>query len=162
MKKRSRVISDKSGFTLVELMVVISILAILALITVPSYMSWMPSYRLKGAARDMISNLQLAKLEAIKRNTTCTVNIDVGGNAYNLQLPDSTIIKTVSLGDYGSGITFTNTGNISNAITFSSRGIATFDPVPSDTMGKIFITNNKQSVTHKIQITSIGTITLPR
>jgi prepilin-type N-terminal cleavage/methylation domain-containing protein len=159
MKKKCCFLTGRSGFTVIELVVTMAIFATLALITIPSYMSWMPSYQLKGAARDIYSNLQLAKLEAIKRNsvTGSAVTIDTGANTYNMAL----LAKTVSLGDYGSGVTFTDTGNMDTTITFDSRGMATISPdTDGDKVGKIFVTNSKKSAIYTIQITRVGSITL--
>jgi prepilin-type N-terminal cleavage/methylation domain-containing protein len=47
------VMKKKSGFTVVELLVVLAVLAIFFAIGVPNFMSWIPKYRLKSAARDL-------------------------------------------------------------------------------------------------------------
>jgi prepilin-type N-terminal cleavage/methylation domain-containing protein len=159
MKKFFYVITGRSGFTLTELLVIISILSVLAVISIPSYMSWMPSYQLKSAARDVISNMQLARLEAVKRNMDCVVTTDVGANTYKIDI-GATTIKTVSLADYGKGITLCDSGSTTSAITFSSRGMATFNPVPADGLGKVFITNSKNTAKYGLEVTSVGTMTL--
>ena len=64
----------QAGFTMVELMIVIAVIAILTAIAVPNIISWLPNYRAKAAARDVISNFQKAKMEAVKRNRDVVIS----------------------------------------------------------------------------------------
>ena len=45
------------GFTLIELTMVIVVIAILAATATPAVIDWVPDYRLKGAARNLYSNM---------------------------------------------------------------------------------------------------------
>ena len=57
-----------SGFTLIELIVIIAIVAIFAAIAVPNFLSYMPKYRLNGAARQVMGDLMAARMKAVKLN----------------------------------------------------------------------------------------------
>ncbi len=71
---------DKSsGFTVVELLVTVAIIALVAAIAVPDFIGWLPDYRLRSATRDLFSNFQKAKLTAIKRNVNTAVCFHVSG-----------------------------------------------------------------------------------
>lgn len=76
MKAIARSIRNVSGFTLLEIVVVVSIIGILAVIAIPAFSSWVPDYRLRSAARDLYSNLQRAKMGAIKNNSQWRVYFD--------------------------------------------------------------------------------------
>jgi type IV fimbrial biogenesis protein FimT len=67
---------NSRGFTLTEVLVTIGILTILCLIAIPTYTAWLPDYRLKQAARDLYSNLQRAKMGAIKANDSWGIWFD--------------------------------------------------------------------------------------
>ncbi|MBW2621474.1 MAG: prepilin-type N-terminal cleavage/methylation domain-containing protein [Deltaproteobacteria bacterium] len=71
-----RDIKQKAGFTLIELMVVVGIFGILAMVSVPALSSFLPGYRFNAAAREMRTNLQLARATAVRRNVRCVVVFD--------------------------------------------------------------------------------------
>ena len=76
----------QAGFTMVELMIVIAVIAILTAIAVPNIISWLPNYRAKAAARDVISNFQKAKMEAVKRNRDVIIQFTPGAYAASGQV----------------------------------------------------------------------------
>jgi len=73
------------GFTQMELLIVIAIIAITATFTVPNIPKWRARARLNGAARELATHFQLAKLEAAKRDRFCAVTfgISIDGTAYD-------------------------------------------------------------------------------
>jgi type IV fimbrial biogenesis protein FimT len=61
------------GFTLIEVVMVLAILAVLAFIAAPSMRAFMDSQMVKTPASDLYSSLVLARSEAIKRNAAVDV-----------------------------------------------------------------------------------------
>lgn len=62
-----------AGFTLIEMMVAVAILAALSAIAAPSFNQMVASQRLKSASSDLFSALMRTRSEAIKRNTEVTL-----------------------------------------------------------------------------------------
>lgn len=63
----------KSGFTLIEMLVSVAVLAILVGVAVPSFQSTLDKRRLNDAGEQIYSDLQFARSEAIKRNANVSV-----------------------------------------------------------------------------------------
>jgi type IV fimbrial biogenesis protein FimT len=61
------------GFTLIELMVTVAVIAIVAAVAMPGMVALVNSYRLTGASGELTAALQLARSEAIRRNARVTV-----------------------------------------------------------------------------------------
>lgn len=70
-----------SGFTLIELMVTLAVAAVLMAIAIPSFTSIINSSRLTSTANELVSSLQLARSEALRRNTRVRVCRSVNGTS---------------------------------------------------------------------------------
>lgn len=75
LNKKSAV-GPESGFTLMELIIVVGILAIALAVAIPSITDWLPNYRLKQTARNLHSAAMKAKGEAAKRNLSCALTFN--------------------------------------------------------------------------------------
>lgn len=62
-----------SGFTLIELMVTLAVAAVILATAVPSFQTLMVNNRLATQSNQLVTALNLARSEAVKRNTLVTV-----------------------------------------------------------------------------------------
>jgi prepilin-type N-terminal cleavage/methylation domain-containing protein len=80
--------AHNSGFTLIELAVVVVVIGVLALLTVPAISSWISNLRVVGATREMANVLSLARAEAIRSRVNHLVVFGQDGVGNPLQTPD--------------------------------------------------------------------------
>jgi prepilin-type N-terminal cleavage/methylation domain-containing protein len=66
-------LSDQKGLTLPELIITISIVMILSMIGVASFSSSLPLYRLKAIARDLVSDMRMARQQAATANVSYSI-----------------------------------------------------------------------------------------
>ncbi|MFH1090487.1 MAG: prepilin-type N-terminal cleavage/methylation domain-containing protein [Pseudomonadota bacterium] len=95
----------KRGFTLLELMVTVGIVALAAGFAIPSFLSWLPSYRVLSAARDMGSTFQLARLKAATNTAEYRVVINLTNPPFSVNLekgnaPLNSTVWTCEPGQY--------------------------------------------------------------
>jgi len=74
------------GFTLMELIVVIAILAVASSLGVPSFIGWRNDAKLRDAVSLLHGDLEFAKLEAVKENDFVAVVFN--GNNYTVFVDD--------------------------------------------------------------------------
>lgn len=66
------------GFTIIELMIGIAIIAVLLAIALPSFQSMILGIQVKSAAEALNNGLQLTKAEAVRRNNNVTFTLGTG------------------------------------------------------------------------------------
>ena len=123
------------GFTLIELMVTISVLAILLTIAVPSFRTFVLNNRITGQANDMMTALNYARSEAIKRGLPVIMSSNSGTADWSagwIVFADPDNDGIFNAGDaklrvgpaLGGGNTLTANLAAVTAVTFDSGGFA--------------------------------------
>ena len=96
----------------------IALIGILTILAVPNIERFSSGYKLRGAAREVATNLQHARMLAIKENRSYRVTFIA--NSYQVvRVSDNNVVKNRSFGSDYPGVNLTNI-----SITFFSRGNA--------------------------------------
>jgi len=61
------------GFTVIELLICMAIMATMAAIAIPNYMSYIPKARVNGVTRMVMADLMAARMKAVNQNTRTKV-----------------------------------------------------------------------------------------
>ncbi len=112
-----------AGFSLIELLIAIGILAIIAIICVPFFDGAIKNYNLSSATRDLTSDLRYAQQLAVTTQVNYSVSFNVNSNSYQIKnTATSTAIKTVTIKN---NIRLQNiSGLTSSTVTFNATGAA--------------------------------------
>jgi len=132
-----------------EMMVVITILAIIAAIAIPNFMSLLPGMRLNGAARQVMGDLMAARMKAVTLNRRTKVFFD-SGTQYRI-CDDDDNNGTV---DDGEGDVVTrNIQTDYNDVTLSSTAEPVFQSRGTATGTTVTLTNSSGSKNVTVAIT---------
>ena len=71
------------GYTLIELLVVIIIIGVVSAVAFPNFQVMVNGNRLAGATNEVVASLQIARMEAIKRNSRVVVCTTTNGTSCN-------------------------------------------------------------------------------
>lgn len=114
------IFSDKKGFTLIEIMIAVAMLAVLSSIAMPQVGTIVNLYKLNGAARTVWSDLQNAKMTAVKANQDVAVSL-VNTTTYSYNRPNDSqgaFVRNLANEYQGAAVGFTG----GSSAGFNSRG----------------------------------------
>lgn len=165
-----------TGFTLLELMVAAAIVTVVTVTAIPTVGPWIDHYRLKRAARELYSNLQLAKMTAIRTGNNCTVTFDqpVGGEVFDYVVFDDRdndleltagepVLRQVRWTDHKGIDDDSNTFGLNDdglpGVTFRSNGFST-DNAGGFGNGTVQL-RNARGKTLRVSVTAAANISSP-
>lgn len=110
------------GFTLVELMVVVAVLAALLSVGGPSFMEWIQNSRIRTATESLQNGLQVARAEAVRRNTNVEFVLQGAGGGWLVQLQQGAVFVQQSAAEGGANVIVTATPGGSTTLTYNGMG----------------------------------------
>lgn len=150
-------IAKHSGFTLLEA-ALIMIIAGIVMLGAPPVWQW---FRIQGpghAVDQLTSDLQLARMTAIRKRTRCALQINTPGpNQYQ----NSVSKRITNLSAYRGGIHFLPRGpngcTMAPHVTFNQQGMST-SVVPQD----LFVADRDRRVIYRVRVLAPGGICVYR
>lgn len=157
VKKISQIRSG--GFTLVELMVTVALLAILATLGIPSFQAWIQNTKIRTAAESIQNGLQIARAEAVKRNTPVQFVLDGGNSAWTVRCLTAAqcadlaggVVETRAASDGSSAdIIIATLPATSDTVEFNNFGGINTSPVP---FTQIDVNSNASAADRPLRVT---------
>jgi type IV fimbrial biogenesis protein FimT len=114
---------SSAGFTLIELMIALVILAIMLLIALPNFAVWMQNTQIRTAGEAVLNGMQLARAEAIRRNVSIELRMDASsGWTARVADPPQEVIQSRLAGEGSAAALVTITPVGARTVTFNSFG----------------------------------------
>lgn len=144
--------THRGGFSLMELIIVVAIMAILATLAVPFMQTYMAQRRLNGAARLVMSDLMNARMTAVSQNRNVQVSFPTAAAAaYTYDATSAALSRNIKTG-YGyhdvtvaaaTSPTFVSSGRLSATvgmtITLTSSTLGRTKTVTVNSSGRVAI-----------------------
>lgn len=129
--------SAQYGFTLVEILIGITIVAMLMAVGLPSYRAWIQNTQIRGAAESVLNGMQLARSEAVRQNLNVQLVLGTQ-SSWTISVPSTA--TQIQARDYSAGsknVTVTKTPNAATTVTFNSLGRVTTNADASATFTQL-------------------------
>jgi len=154
MSKRHK--TSQTGFTLIEILIVVAIIGIGSAIAVPTYIQWNARYVLRQAMVDLASNLTMARISARNRNIAVVSTLTLVGSTVTMTTTNvpGTVVVIPPVTFPPSIIDVRDAANANPVtIAFTPLGIqgAGTSPLP------VLITNN-DGLTYSVFVTPSGKV----
>ena len=82
---------DSRGLTLIEILVALVIIGVAVTLAAPSFTAWLGSSTVKKTARQLVTDLQFAKMKAVAEGVQYRVSFDSASGSYVVQRGNASI-----------------------------------------------------------------------
>lgn len=162
---------NNNGFTVIELLIVIAIIAILGTVSMGPMLRWRANAKVESNTNNIMADLERAKVEAIRRSRNITIIfpainppgstggyscfLDVNGNGSFDSADDKILFERVTNELFELNLVIKDDSSVTNYFTFTPRGF-----LNGTRSGEITITypNSTASLERQININRIGNI----
>jgi len=163
--KRHRSPRPVPAFTLIELLVTMAIIGILGALAAPGVSRWIEDYRVKAASRQLMSDMQFARMKAVADNVQYQVYFNPANNQYWVQgwnpatsawnqIGAARRLSNAAGPAYEPGVTLTFSANGDQTATFSPMGQATA-ALTASLLSAHYQNNVVVSTTGRVQIVQV-------
>lgn len=156
---------NSAGFTLIELMIVLSLMGLMSVVAIASFVSFNRSQTLQAGVNDFITAVKFAKASAasqVKPNTSPTACItDSSLISYQVTIDTNDTYKVVAV--CTDGVSIVSSYSLPKDITFSAGDVSkniSFSLLRGGASGLNQVTINGYSKAKIINIDKIGKITV--
>lgn len=163
--------AQRSGFTLVEMIVVLALVGILSAVAAPSVNQWIQNYRAKTTARQLMSDLQSARTKAVAERLEFRLSVDTANNEFKIQRGNaqsgSTAWEDVDIARritdeanpyHAQGVVLgANSAPATLNIVFSPLGYASFSAAQADGTARATVTQGT-ATPYSVVVTPMGGI----
>jgi len=165
------------GFTLLELTIAVSLIAVCAVAAVPAVNSYQRNHGPRYAADQLYGDIQLARMRAARFNRRCLIQFnDPGPNQYALYDVDNNGVilnaglpfKTVNLRSFRGGVNFVNASPNPvdpaplQRFQFFPQGIVDQITVLPAGSNAIYLTNQDNNIFYQVFISAAGGVSVDR
>ena len=152
---------NANGFSLIEVLTVLSLMACISTLAAPNLINWLNRAKLNGAVNNLKGSLELAKLKAIQENGPVAVNFTANGYVIFRDTGATVGVHDAGEAFFGkkslpagikidlSATTFANTGQGGKKTRFKGRGTCA--------SGTVYLVNSNGMV-KKVIVSSTGRI----
>ncbi|MFH1173432.1 MAG: prepilin-type N-terminal cleavage/methylation domain-containing protein [bacterium] len=138
-KNKIKIISSSQGYSLIEMLVVLSVIIILIMINLPLLQQYQPTMKLKGESRELATELRYAQQLTLTEQVVHLVRFFPSEKKYRViraeEGEDEEIIKEIYL---NSPIIFQEITFTDNQVSFNTAGGSSED-------GQVILTNNEDN-----------------
>jgi len=117
--------SCEKGFTLIELMIAMAVLAVLTTLALPSFNQWIANTRIRSTTESVLAGFQLARAEAVRLNRGVRVTLNADTSWTVTEVLSGNVIQTRPATEGTGNTDMTVTPGAATTVDFNGLGRVT-------------------------------------